>query len=448
MSDRREQVLKPFFDEKEYMDDRVKSGIEEYRKGFAALHFVDASGKPVNNVHAELKQRTHDFRYGANLFMLDELETPEKNELYKQRFAEIFNLATLPFYWNDLEPEKGKQRYAADSPRIYRRPAPDLCIEYCKQHGIEPKMHCLCYDQTAPKWLPNDVAGIRREYVRRMSELSERYEADIPSWEVTNETLFYPKPTATAIYFDPDYVEWCFKAADRHFPNNRLLINEAHPNAWMAFNGTRSQYYLQIENLLLKGARIDGIGMQFHMFYRAEDEAKKTYLLYSPRNMYNVMDCYARFGKPLQVTELTVPSYTTDAEDEDIQAEIIKNIYSMWFSHPAMEAIIYWNLVDGYAAFAPQGDMTVGENYYRGGLLRFDFTPKPAFYAVRDLFGKIWRTQTSVDTGRDRNSASFKGFYGEYDATVTVNDRTFTIGIHHTKQARRDITVRLPVCFD
>jgi hypothetical protein len=44
--------------------------------------------------------------------MLDELETEEKNEKYKKYFAELFNMATLPFYWDTLEPEKGKPRYA------------------------------------------------------------------------------------------------------------------------------------------------------------------------------------------------------------------------------------------------------------------------------------------------------------------------------------------------
>ena len=55
-------------------------------------------------------------------------------------------MATLPFYWNDLEPEKGKQRYEKDSPKIYRRPTIDLCIEYCEQNGIEPREHALAYD--------------------------------------------------------------------------------------------------------------------------------------------------------------------------------------------------------------------------------------------------------------------------------------------------------------
>ena len=74
-------------------------------------------------------------------FMLDELETEEKNKKYKKCFAELFNMATLPFYWRDLEPEKDKQRYDKDSPKIYRRPATDLCIEFCEEHGIEPREH-------------------------------------------------------------------------------------------------------------------------------------------------------------------------------------------------------------------------------------------------------------------------------------------------------------------
>ncbi len=150
MYDRREQVKKPFIEEAAYMNDLVQSGIEANRKGHVTLDFVDRNGKPVQDVHAELHQRTHDFRYGANLFMLDELETPEKNAAYKERFAEIFNIATLPFYWRDLEPEKGTPRYAADSPKVYRRPAPDLCVQYCQEHGIEPKLHCLAYDPWTP----------------------------------------------------------------------------------------------------------------------------------------------------------------------------------------------------------------------------------------------------------------------------------------------------------
>ena len=440
MANRREEVLRPFVEQADYLNERVSTGIEMNRKGWAELSFVDREGKPVKGVTVEARQATHDFKTGANLFMLEELETPEKNAEYKRLFADAFNLATLPFYWRDLEPEQGKPRFAKDSPKVYRRPAPDLCLEYCEANGIEPKCHCLNYDQWSPDWLANEVPVIRQALVKRFTELSERYSKRIPSWEVTNETLFLNARTVN--FHTPDLVEWSFHTADRLFPNNRLLINEAHCNIWDVFLDTRSAYYMQIERALLKGCRIDTIGMQYHMFYREEDEAEKTAIFYSPEHMFKVLDQYADFQIPLQITELTIPAYHWTEEDEDIQAEILKNIYSMWFSHPAMSGIIYWNLVDGYAAFAPQGDMTSGENYYHGGLVRFDFTPKKSYYTLRDLFKKTWHTETTV-TGSEDGRAHFKGFYGEYDLTIHAGEKTVTRRIHLTKKGAKSFRIEL-----
>ena len=440
MSNRREAVLRPFVEQADYMNERVSAGIELNRKGWAELSFVDREGKPVKGVTVEARQKTHDFKTGANLFMLDELESDEKNAEYKRLFADAFNLATLPFYWRDLEPEQGKPRFAKDSPKVYRRPAPDLCLEYCEKHGIEPKCHCLNYDQWSPDWLANEVPVIRQALVKRFTELSERYSKRIPSWEVTNETLFLNARTVN--FHTPDLVEWSFHTADRLFPNNRLIINEAHCNIWDVFLGTRSAYYMQIQRALSQGCRIDTIGMQYHMFYREEDEAEKTAIFYSPEHMYKVLDQYADFQIPLQITELTIPAYHWTEEDEDIQAEILKNIYSMWFSHPAMSGIIYWNLVDGYAAFAPQGDMTSGENYFHGGLVRFDFTPKKSYYTLRDLFKKTWHTETTV-TGSEQGRARFKGFYGEYELTIHTGEKTVTRRIHLTKQGAKSFRIEL-----
>ena len=114
----------------------------------------------------------------------------------------------------------------------------------------------------------------------------------------------------------------------------------------------------------------------------------------------------------------------------------------MWFSHECMEAIIYWNLVDGYAAFAPQGDMTSGENYYHGGLVRFDFTPKKSYYTLRDLFKKTWHTETTV-TGSEDGRAHFKGFYGEYDLTIHAGEKTVTRRIHLTKNGTDTFKIEL-----
>ena len=126
----RDGVLRLFRLMAEEIDARVKAGIELNRKGPMLFTFLDKDGKVLENVHLKVTQKTHDFKYGADLFMLDEIvDSKEKNEAYKEHFAAAFNLATVPFYWEDLEPEPGKPRYAVDSPRIYRRPPTDLCID-------------------------------------------------------------------------------------------------------------------------------------------------------------------------------------------------------------------------------------------------------------------------------------------------------------------------------
>jgi len=438
----RKDVLKPFEEKKDFMNDRIASGIEANRKGFAFLNLVDEKGEPVRDAEVKITQKTHDFKYGANLFMLEELPSAEQNEKYKKYFAEAFNIATLPFYWNTLEPEPGKPRFAKDSPKIYRRPAPDLCLEYCEANGIEPKAHCLNYASLMPQWAKGSISWEKQCLEKRFRELAERYAARIPMWEVTNETYWGYKRLSN-FYSQPDFIEWSFALAENYFPANKLVINEAHSRVWGNgfFYGNRSPYYMQIERAMLKGARIDAIGMQYHMFYRKEAEIAETAVYYDPERICDVLDTYAMLGKPIHITELTIPAYSNDAEDEAVQAEIIRNIYRMWFSHAAVDGIIYWNLVDGFGYNAEPGDMTAGENYYYGGLIRYDFTPKPSYQVIRDLFGKEWRTNLALHTGS--GALSFKGFYGEYDLEITAGGKSFRKKIHLNKEQNSHFTITL-----
>ena len=440
MNDRK-KVLELFEKNKEYMEERINSGIEQNRKGYAKICVKDKNGNNVPGVKISVKQKSHEFKFGANLFMLDEFENDEKNELYKKYFAETFNMATLPFYWDATEPEKGKTRYAKDSEKLYRRPPIDLCIEFCEKNGIEPREHALAYDAFFPKWLYDaNVTEIKLALENRYKEIAERYKDKIPTIEVTNEMEW--GKGKTAFYNEPDYVEWCFKTAEKYFPANQLVINEWTGLPWADRCMPTDKYYSYIEANMLKGARIDAIGMQYHMFYRKDQEYECTRPYYDPINLYNHMDLYSNFGKPLQLTEVTIPAYSNEPEDEAMQAEIIEKLYSIWFSHPNVEQIIYWNGPDGYAAWAEQGDMTSGENYYYGGLLRFDMTPKPAYYAIKNLFEKTWHTEAEITSDAD-GEANFKGFYGKYDVKLEVNGKTITKEINFTKKSKNQFEIEI-----
>jgi len=444
----RRQVLEQFELQKDFMEDKVNYGIEMYRKGYLNITVQDSEGNVIPGAKVKINQKTHEFEFGANIFMLDELETDEKNEKYKKHFAELFNMATVPFYWDALEPEEGHPRYAKDSEKIYRRPAPDLCVEFCEQHGIEPRLHCLSYDAFFPKWLYDaDVHTIKKALEKRYKEISERYADKIPTIEVTNEMEW--RKWKTAFYAEPDFVEWSFKQAEKYFPANELTINEHAPLPWEDRCLPSDKYYAYIEANMLKGARIDAIGMQYHNFFKREFEYEKTRIRYNPELLYKHMDLYARFGKPLQVTEITVPAYSWEAEDEEIQAEILEKLYKIWFSHPNMEQIIYWNLVDGYAHVwdpdpekikASQGNMTLGENQWYGGLFRFDMTPKPAYFMLKNLIKNEWHTEAETVSGAD-GVARIKGFYGTYDVEITVDGKTVTKQIDLSAKKNNNKTV-------
>lgn len=372
-----------------------------------------------------VKLKNHKFRFGCNLFMLDEIpDDKQKNETYKEKLKDLFNLATVPFYWDATEPEEGKTRYAKDSEKIYRRPPADLCVEFCKENGIEPREHALCYDHFFPQWLKGKPDEVVKEHLeKRMQEVSTRYAEKIPTIEVTNE-MFWGGDGVTPFYTSPDYMEWCYKTAEKYFPDNTLCINEWTGAMWESAANPWDNYYALIENLLLKGCRVDAIGMQYHMFYRKENYFNATRKSYNLPHLFNALDNYARFEKPIQITEVTIPAYTQEEEDEISQADVIEKLYSLWFSYPNVEQIVYWNLPDGYAAFTTPGNMAEGENYYRGGLLRFDMSEKPAYKRLKRLIKEVWTTDEEL-TANENGEVSFLGFYGEYE--VTAGGKTYTV---------------------
>ena len=95
--------------------------------------------------------------------------------------------------------------------------------------------------------------------------------------------------------------------------------------------------YMFIENLLLKGASIDKIGIQNHIFcstrYRQEDVIFNYLQYFDPEKLLKGLGCLAEFGKPLEITEVTVPTF-----GEGEEAERIGDAHGV--------DIIYWGFAD------------------------------------------------------------------------------------------------------
>ena len=414
-------LLKHFDRYSEWFEETTSQNIEQYRKGDVTITVTDADGNIIPNAKVSVTQNTHEFNFGANIFMLDEFETEEKNRIYREKFKEIFNMATLPFYWNATEPEEGVFRFDKDSPKLYRRPAIDLCMEYCEENGIEPREHGLVYNSWFPSWV-NKNHTVEEEWAlveKRMKEISERYADKIPTIEVTNET-FYGTSSISDIYNQDDFVEHSFTLAEEYFPNNTLCSNEG-TSVWTK-PAHISKYWKYVNEINTQNKLIDAVGMQYHVFHANRDTLwRYADELYNPIILWHTMNTFAELNiDELHITEITIPALSNSPEDEQMQADLIEKLYTLWFAHPKVEEIVYWNLVDGYAHKAPIGDMTQGENVYYAGLIRFDMTPKPAYYTLKKLLYETWHTEADMMTSEDGN-ASFRGFYGDYTVEIEID---------------------------
>ena len=446
IEEKRNLYLGDYEKNKNDIDAKISEGIEKYRKGYCRIRIIDGNGNPISGKTIKLTQKTHDFKYGANIFMLDEFESEKDNAEYRRFFKEHFNLATVPFYWDALEPQEGKPRYDKNSEKIYRRPAPDLCVDYCEENGILPKLHCLVYDKFTPEWLQKlPLDEVKKKYEERFRQIAERYSGRMYEFEVINELLLEKDwNLKTELSDTKDIIEWSFNLARKYFPNEVLVINEGNPISGLSRDDYRNPYYMMIENSLQKGTPIDKIGLQNHMFTGAMAKTPEQYesavrnfdrRMCNPKSIWKGLDVISELGLPLELTEVTIPTLGDTIEDEELQADMLKLWYSVWFSHPAVETIVYWNTIDGYAYDDGQN---WNENNCRGGLWHHDLTPKKSAEMLKKLFNEIWHTDLELITDKD-GYIDFRGFYGDYIAET--DDGNFEISVHKNENNSYEIVV-------
>lgn len=403
------------------LNERIDSNIEKYRKGALKIEVVDAAGKAVPNATVEVKQTGHEFLFGCNAFVLGQLKTPEANRTYEEEFARLFNFTTVPLYWAGTEPTQGELRYAEGGRDIWRRPPADRYLAFAKKYGITLKGHPLVWFAHNPDWLPQDPEKLRELFRKRMREIAERYADKMPIWDVVNESIVCEKkfPLYTP---DKAYVAWSFREAAPLFPASAtLMINEVNLSNY----GTpaTNKYYAQVKQLLADKVPVRGVGFQFHFMRRGELDTHLTNADGDPTRLYDLYDEFGKFGLPLFITEITIPSAGPDGEA--LQDEVVRNYYRLWFSVPAMRGITWWNLGDGTAV--------QGENEAEGGLVDGELKPKAAYHTLDKLINEEWKTKATVRTDA-AGRAEARGFFGKYAVKVVAGGKEQTVEVDHASQ--------------
>jgi GH35 family endo-1,4-beta-xylanase len=387
-------------------DDELWAGaearIEKCRKADATIAVVDAAGKPVAGAEVAVEQIRHAFLFGCNIFVWDQAPDAKLQEAYRQRFADLLNYATLPFYWPMYERRRGEPAHERT----------DRIARWCSEHGIATKGHPLAWNFADPAWLPEDPDEIHKLQLARIDDCVRRFAGQIDRWDVVNEATHFDRdeflkkaPKHSGMWKKYGRVEFtreCFVEARRANPKATLLINDYR---------TDPAYERVIEQLVDKqGKRLyDVIGIQSHMHGGP----------WTNRRIWEVCERFARFGVPLHYTEATILSgaqgwdkprgsdWATTPEGEAFQAREAVRFYTMLFSHPAVEAITWWDFSDWHAwKGAP------------AGFLRKDMSPKPAYEELMRRIKGSWSSKAKLGPSGPDGTVGFRGFLGDYKVVV------------------------------
>ncbi len=382
----------------------------EHRGARTVVTVLDDAGVPLADADVAVAQSRHAFAFGCTAFELVEADEPDAADpAVLERWLALFDTATLPYYWAQVEPERGR-------PRTQRLLA---AARWLTDRGVAVKGHPLAWHTLAPAWLrdlPEDevAAAVRERIARDVSAALGL----VGTWDAINEVVIMPvfdkEPNGLTRLCARDgrvaTARLAFEAARAADPAATLLLNDFDLSA---------DYERLVEDCLAAGVRIDAIGLQTHMHqgYRGEEWTR------------GVLDRFARFGLPLHLTETTlvsgdlmppeiedlndwqVPSWPSTPEGEARQADELVRHYRTLFGHPAVQAATYWGISDAGAWLGAPA-----------GLLRADGSPKPAYDALHALVrGEWWLDSTPVRTDAEGRFV-LDGSLGEY--TVTAGDRT------------------------
>lgn len=123
----------------------------------------------------------------------------------------------------------------------------------------------------------------------------------------------------------------------------------------------------------------------------------------TPESIRAGLDLMAGTGRPLHVSEVTIPAPGVDAKARMIQATVARNFYRACFSHKATMGITWWNTVDG-GGYAGEPEVS--------GLLTKDLERKPVYDVLDELINQEWKTKCTVKAKGGK--VAFRGFRGKY----------------------------------
>ncbi|MGD0462795.1 MAG: endo-1,4-beta-xylanase [Tepidisphaeraceae bacterium] len=364
--------------------------IEKIRKGDLDVYVTDAAGAPVASAEVHAVLRRHAFGFGTCV-AADLLVGKSPDALrYRQTVLSLFNRAVFE---NEMKWQATWNGVPSDV---------DRALQWLLDHDIPVRGHNLVWPSW--RWLPpelkayqKDPKKLREITARHITYMVSHFRGKLVDWDVVNE------PYTNTDLIDllggrGIMIDW-YKLAHAADPNCTLFLNDFGVMDGGTHSEHRDDFYNNIKFLKDNGAPIGGIGIQSHF---GTD-------LPAPEAMLKILDRFAAFGLPIEMTEVSI-----SLQDGQLQSDYLRDYMIAMYSHPSVKDVLLWGFWQG--------------RHWRpdGGIFNVDWSMRPAAQMWIDLTQKQWSTDVTVKTD-DSGAANIRGFYGEYEVSVTSGGRSKTV---------------------
>jgi GH35 family endo-1,4-beta-xylanase len=370
--------------------------IEKIRAVSVEVEVVDDKGKPLPEAKVTLELKRHAFAFGTAVKARFLAGTDERSRKYRDMVSRNFSAIVLE---NDLKPF-GWEGGASNEGKDYRREWTLGAMSWAKQLGMRVRGHYLCWGPWEP-WsekLKDQPQAIREKIMNHLDGVLQGTGGLVDEWDAVNHPAGWSSPRATVdLAVGGDLYAEVFKEA-RKRTGLPLFINEDQ-----VFRPGRQQdeFYQIIQDLIAKGARPDGIGNQAHFH---------SSFLPPPEEMLRISDRFAALVPNLELTEFDV---NTNG-DEQLQADWLRDILIMAYSHPAYTGVMLWVFWEG-AGWKPET-----------ALWRKDWSEKPNAKVWRELVWDRWLTRASGSTDANGIFAA-RGHRGLYEVVVEAGGQKLAV---------------------
>jgi len=373
----------------------ARSRIEKIRKAPLKVEVIDAHGKPIPDAKVHVQMQRHAFGFGNILNPSGFGLEGKDGRTYRGIFAEHFNKTTFEsgFRWHNWY-RPARQGKLDEHTRLL-----ESMIRFCQSHNIGVRGHYLSWAPLSRDYYkPTDYRKrpdkLWPELSAHIDEMLTFTNGRLVEWDAINHIVGWGDTLATVAGSNAIYAKIIRHARSK--TRTPLWVNEGQ----ILPGGGRIEAYEKIIRYLCENeAGPDGIGFMAHF---------REGSLRSIDALWKIYDRFAKFGVPLQLTEFDI-----DTRNEQLQADYLRDVMTITFSHPSFNGIVMWGFWQG--------------RHWRpdAALWRKDWSIKPAGKMWKELVFKTWWTnqQRTTDTS---GLCAVSAFLGDHEIVVEHAGRTVT----------------------